>query len=53
MKNRQIDKMNTKQIRIDAELHHLIKIKAAKVKQSIKSLVEGILIELLEIKTDE
>ena len=46
MQNRQIDK--TKQIRIDAELHHLLKIQAAKEKVSIKTLVERVLGEIVE-----
>ena len=50
MKNRQIDNKSTKQIRIDAGLHQLLKIKAAKLRTSIKTLVEGCLAELLGIE---
>lgn len=49
MQNRQIDKKLTKQVRIDSELHRLIKIKAAKSGETIKSLVEGALAELLSV----
>lgn len=48
--SRQIDKKTTKQVRIDAELHKQLKIKAATEKSSIKTLVEGSLAELLEVK---
>lgn len=50
MQNRQIDKKTTKQIRIDAGLHQLLKIKAAQLKTTIKTLVEGCLAELLGIE---
>lgn len=51
--SQQSDRNKTKQIRIDAGLHKLLKIKAATEKISIKSLVEGILAELLEVKPKE
>ena len=49
MENRQIDKNLTKQIRIDAELHQLLKVKAARAGISIKTLVEGYLADLLAV----
>lgn len=51
MKNRQIDKKPTMQVRIDSGLHRLLKIKAAKTNRSIKQLVEEQLAELLTIDT--
>lgn len=57
MQNRQIDNKPTKQIRIDAGLHQLLKIKAAQLKTTIKTLVEGCLADLLGVQeggeTDE
>lgn len=50
MENRQIDKKLTKQIRIDAGLHRLLRIKASNASMTIKTLVEGCLAELLEVK---
>lgn len=44
MQNRQIDK-STKQVRIDAEIHKWLKVKAAKEGISIKRLIEGYLSE--------
>lgn len=38
----------TKQIRIDAGYHTLLKIKAAKSGMSIKTLVEGYIIDILD-----
>ena len=49
MKNRQSDNKSTMQIRIDIKLHRLIKIKAAAQQQTIKSLVESVLVELIKI----
>lgn len=49
MENRQIDNKTTKQIRIDAGLHHLVKLHATKLRKSIKELVEECLSELLDI----
>ncbi len=50
MKSRQVDKKKTKQVRIDAGLHKQVKIKAATENTNIKTLIEGCLAELLEIK---
>lgn len=50
MKSRQSYKNLTKQIRIDTGLHQLLKIKAAKAGESIKTLLEGYLADLLEVK---
>ena len=47
MKSQQSDKNLTKQIRIDTELHRLLKIKAAESSMTIKELLEGYLAELL------
>jgi predicted HicB family RNase H-like nuclease len=53
MKNPQIDNNLTKQIRIDAELHRLLKLKAADAGISIKALVEGYLADLLGVENHE
>lgn len=50
MKNRQVDKKTTKQVRIDIGLHELLKIRAATGNTTIKTLIEGCLAELLEVK---
>lgn len=50
--SRQIDKKLTKQVRIDSGLHHLLKVKAAAEKTTIKNLLEGCAAELLEVKND-
>jgi hypothetical protein len=47
MKNRQIDKNKTKQVRIDSGLHQLLKIYASQSGMSIKELLEDCLSELL------
>jgi len=52
-KNLQIDKKSTKQVRIDAGLHQLLKIYAAKAGRSIKSLLEECLAELLAVSNEE
>lgn len=49
MKSREIDNKSTKQIRIDAGLHKLLKMYAAKSGRTIKSLIEDYLAELLAI----
>lgn len=51
--NRQIDKKLTKQIRIDAGLHQLLKLKATKAGMSIKTLLEGYLADLLAVDETE
>lgn len=48
MINRLIDNKKTKQIRIDIELHRLLKIMASSEKISIKELVERSLGELVD-----
>lgn len=50
IQSRQSDKKKTKQVRIDAELHKKVKIKAAAENTNIKTLVEGCLADLLEVK---
>lgn len=50
--NRQIDTKPTKQVRIDAGLHKQLKIKAATENTCIKTLIEGCLADLLEVKND-
>lgn len=45
--SRQIDRKTTKQVRIDFQLHRLVKIEAAKSGETIKSLVEYALAMLL------
>lgn len=49
MKNRQIDRKSTKQIRIDAGLHQLLKLKATEAGESIKTFLEGILADVLGV----
>lgn len=49
--SRQVDKNSTKQVRIDAGLHQLLKIKAAKSEMSIKTLIEGYIADILEDET--
>ena len=49
MKSRQSDKKKTKQVRIDAGLHKLVKLYAAESDRSVKSLTEGALAELLAV----
>jgi predicted HicB family RNase H-like nuclease len=53
MTNRQIDRKTTKQVRIDAGLHQMLKVKAAKAGMSIRTLLEGYLASLLELKNEE
>ncbi len=50
MRNRQIDTNKTKQIRIDSELHRLLKIKATTAGISIKDFLEGYLADLLALE---
>ena len=50
MQNRQIDNKPTKQIRIDAGLHQILKVKAAKLRLTIKALLEGYLADLLGVQ---
>lgn len=50
--NRQIDKKKTKQVRIDASVHHLLKIKAAKDGETLRGLVESALTEVLAVEPD-
>lgn len=51
MKKLQNDKNLTKQVRIDTGYHTLLKIKAAKSGISIKTLLEGLIIEDLKDET--
>lgn len=50
--SRQVDKKKTKQVRIDAGVHRLLKIKAAQTGESLRGLIEGALTEVLAIETD-
>lgn len=52
MENRQIDNKTTKQIRIDAGLHRLLKLHATKTGKTIKQLVEECLTELFDFTKD-
>lgn len=47
--SQQSDINKTKQIRVDAGLHKLLKIKAATEKTSIKALTEDILAEVVKL----
>ncbi len=49
----QVDKKTTKQVRIDAGLHELLKIKAVTGNTTIKALIEGALADVLEVKKDD
>lgn len=51
MKKLQSDKNLTKQIRIDAGLHTLLKLKATRAGTSIKALLEGYIAEVLREDT--
>lgn len=53
MKKLQSDKNLSKQIRIDAGLHQLLKIKAAKSGISIKTILEGYIAEVLKDETSK
>ena len=50
---RQSDTNITKQVRIDKGLHRLLKIKAARSGITIRELLEGCLVELLEVDNNE
>ena len=50
MKKLQIDGKSTKQVRIDAGMHQLLKVKAAEASTTIKELLEQYLVELLEVQ---
>jgi len=52
MKDNKIDKKVTKQIRIDAGLHQLLKVKATESEMFIKTLLEGYLAELLAVDSE-
>ncbi|TSC85811.1 MAG: hypothetical protein G01um10147_1087 [Microgenomates group bacterium Gr01-1014_7] len=45
-----INKNPTTLVRIDAELHRLLKMKAAAEKTTIRSLIEGALADLLSVE---
>lgn len=51
MKSQKSDKNFTKQVRIENELHRLLKIKAAEQKTTIKTLLEGYIAEGLAVKS--
>jgi len=53
MKNLQSDKKPTKQVRIDSGLHKLLKVKAAQSGESIRTLLEGALTELLAVHKED
>ena len=52
MTKRQSDNKTTKQVRIDAGMHRLLKIKSAELGRTIRELLEEALTELLAIKND-
>ena len=47
--SRQVDYKTTKQVKIDAGLHKLVKTEASRQGKSIKALVEEVLVELLGV----
>ena len=50
---RQSDNKITKQVRIDAGMHRLLKIKAAESERTIRELLEEVLTELLAIESEQ
>lgn len=48
--SKQVNKNPTTLVRIDTELHRLLKIKAAAEKTTIRTLVEGVLADLLSVE---
>ena len=50
LQKRQIDKKTTKQVRIDAGLHRLLKVKAAESEMSVKDLLEDYLADVLAVE---
>lgn len=53
MENRQIDNKTTKQIRIDAGVHQLLKVYASQSGMTIKALLEDYLSDLLAVDNDK
>ena len=51
--SKQVNKNPTTLVRIDLELHRLLKIKAATEKTTIRTLIEGVLADLLSTKGAE
>lgn len=51
--NKQVNEPKTKLIRIDAGLHRLAKIESARTGETLKSLVEGALADILGPKNSE
>lgn len=49
IESKQVNKKSTSLVRIDAELHRRLKIMAATEKTSIKTLIEGVIAELLTL----
>ena len=49
MKSRQIDKKRSKQVRINAGMHRLLKIKSAECGRSLGGLIEDSLLDFLSI----
>lgn len=50
--SKQINRMRTKLVRLDASIVEELKIEASKARTTIRSLVEGALVELLGIQND-
>jgi len=50
--SKQVDKNITKLVRIDAGLHHYVKLEAVKRSTTIRALIEEGLAEVLSIKTN-
>jgi len=49
MKNLQVDRKTTKQVRIDVGYHQLLRIEAAKSGRTIKKVLEDMLMESLAV----
>jgi len=50
LQKRQSDQRTTKQVRIDVGLHHLLKVKAAESRMTIRDFLEGYLADILAVE---
>ncbi|MEX0617019.1 MAG: hypothetical protein WD231_04410 [Candidatus Woykebacteria bacterium] len=50
---RQVDKTKTKQVRIDASIHKLLKVYVAKRGETLRSVIEGELADILGVDNDK
>ncbi len=47
LQKRQVDQKSTKQVRIDISIHKLLKVYAAKRGETLRSVIEGCLADIL------